>query len=163
MSIIVVSAVVVVLITYGLVASLYWPVTAVSRDVWGAGYAQLEPSNIAGTVTAVFIWAALTALAGWGALRLSRGTSAIRGSAIALTLLGAAAILLYIPVVFASIAVYNVVPTTTDYPDRVTPIVVLAGIACLLAGGTISAIEALQERRRTHSANHSALPTPFTK
>jgi hypothetical protein len=156
MSIIVVSSAVVVLITYGVFASLFWPITAVSPDVWEKGYAQLPAPNVTGTIIATTIWVVLTLVAAWGAIRLSRGATTTQRAGVTLALLGTATMFLYVPVTFASVAVYNVIPTTTPYPDRVTPYILAAGVLSAFTGGLITAIHAARTKQRTRATNDTA-------
>ena len=154
MSNIVILSGAVLLIAYGIVASLYWPITAVSPDVWGEGYAALSSANTQALLASTIIWVVLVLFAVIGAVVWTRNASARAVWSAGLAALGLAAVLLAVPTTFVSVAVYNVIPTTSEYPDQVTPIVLYGGGVLLLCGA-VGGILAARSTQRRESARVS--------
>lgn len=52
-----------------------------------------------------------------------------------------------VPTTLARVGTYNFVPRATPYPDPVAPFVLVAGIACPVSTGTLTAINAKRAAR----------------
>ncbi|PPF32608.1 hypothetical protein [Pseudoclavibacter sp. AY1H1] len=143
------------LIPYGLFASLYWPFTAISEDVFSDAYSKLYVGNLIALLIVTAIWALLVA---GGAVWLGARSTALRGQgrtstafAQVLLLTGAGAVTLVGPTTFASVALYNVVNWDAAYPDNATPVVLWGGALLMICAGAIGVIDALRTRREVNT------------
>ncbi|MGH3691610.1 MAG: hypothetical protein ACRDT7_15780 [Microbacterium sp.] len=114
------------LVAYGLFATLYWPVTAVSADVWTDGYARMPSENVTAMCIGTAVWLLLAIVLSVSSVRNRRPPFLISFGIIAITLL--------MPTTLASVAVYNVIPTSSPYPDMLTPFVLLLGAVSIVGG-----------------------------
>lgn len=137
-----------VLIAYGLFASLYWPVTAISFDVWGLGYSRIPSENRAATVVGTIFWATIAVVLTITTVTRNRPSAFVSIGIVALTLVG--------PTTLAGVGVYNTVPTSTPYPDQVTPFVLGAGLLSL-AGALILSVRKGTEAKQAE-VGHSIDP-----
>lgn len=138
------------LLAYGLFASLYWPFTAVSSQVWGEAYARVPAANTIALLVVTTLWTGITAA---GTLLLHRTRRAFERHrlvwwALVLGFLGASAAALLVLTGFASVGVYNTVPETIAYPDRFTPFVVRAGLLALLVAAVLGVLAVVRHRPR---------------
>lgn len=136
------------LVAYGLFASLYWPVTAVSADVWTDGYARMPSENI----TAMCI-----GTAGWLLLAIVLSARSVRDRRPPLLIsFGIIAITVLIPTTLASVAVYNVIPTSSPYPDVLTPFVLLLGAVSLVGGIVVSGASRRRRAREVAASDRDS-------
>lgn len=129
-----------VVISYGLFAVLYWPVTVLA-DTLAEGYRLLSPENTVATLVVTALWVGAT-VAGGVLAALTMRDPRIEARipwAIGFVTVGASVVLLGAPAAFASVGMDNVIPYSTPYSDRLTPVLMAAG-AALAAAGIVLAV-----------------------